>query len=197
MRQSIHKAAREVVQEHNPDMGAGRFAVLAAVTLLAACGGGGEDNADEPDCPTTTTAVQPSAMTTTIDPRCVQRATETSDEATGQVWKGTISTTESGPGMTGTTEGAFTATVGPDGVVSGSGGSHSEYSNAAPIDSHIAVSGKRDGDVFRLSLAHTPGTRVDVEPTVRGNVAEGSINLTGELGTYSRGTVRLECEDCG
>ena len=179
-------------------MGVGRFAVLVVVAFLSACSGGGEENANEPGCPTT--AAPQSTVTTMVDPRCVERATETGsdgEQAATQTWKGTINTTEGGPGMSGTTEGTFSVTVAPDGAVSGSGSSHSEYSNAAPIDSHIAVSGKRDGDVFRISLAHTPGTRVDVEATVRGNVAEGSINLTGEVGTYSHGSVRLECQDCG
>ena len=179
-------------------MGAWRLAVVVVVTFLTGCGGGAREGAAEPDCPSTT-GPRPTA-TTTVDPRCVERATETGsdgEQAATQTWKGTINTTEGGPGMSGTTEGTFSVTVAPDGAVSGSGSSHSEYSNAAPIDSHIAVSGKRDGDVFRISLAHTPGTRVDVEATVRGNVAEGSINLTGEVGTYSHGGVRLKCQDCG
>jgi hypothetical protein len=70
-------------------MGARRFAVLVVVTLLAGCGAAHKDAA-EPTCPTTT-AQQPAAtVTTTVDPSCVVRATETSDEVTGQVWKGTI-----------------------------------------------------------------------------------------------------------
>jgi hypothetical protein len=86
MRQSIHKATWEVAEEHNPDMGAWRVAGFAVVAFLSACGGGRDENADKPDCPTTT-AAQP---TSTTDPRCVQIATETSDETAGQHWKGTI-----------------------------------------------------------------------------------------------------------
>ena len=45
--------------------------------------------------------------------------------------------------------------------------------------------------------AHDPGTRIDVVASIHGTTAEGPIDLTGEVGTYSRGTVRLECQDCG
>jgi hypothetical protein len=165
-------------------------------SVLAACSG--EDETDKADCPTSTPG-QPTA-TTTVDPRCVVRATETSptgDEAATQTWKGTINTTEGGPGMSGTTAGTFSVTVGPDGAVSGSGSSHSEYSNAAPIDSQITVTGKRVGDSFQLVIALNPGTRIDAVASIHGTTAEAPIDLTGEAGTYSRGAVRLECQDCG
>ena len=71
-------------------MGAWRLAVVVVVTFLTGCGGGAREGAAEPDCPSTT-GPRPTA-TTTVDPRCVERATETSgeDEATDQVWKGTV-----------------------------------------------------------------------------------------------------------
>ena len=174
-------------------------ALMLLVLLLAACGGS-EDKSGEPDCPTYTPGQPPPTVTTTVDPRCVGRATERTtptDDAAGLAWQGTIHTDEGGPGMTGTTDGTFSVNIAPDGALSGSGNSHSTYSNAPPIDSQIAVSGKREGNGFRLVLAFTPGTRINVDAPVDGNFAEGSINLTGDAGTYSRGHVRLECQDCG
>ncbi len=175
------------------------FVVLAVVTLLAACGGGGEENAAEPDCPTTTTAQQPAAETTTVDPRCVQRATETSEPqgAESQTWKGTLDTTEGGPGMRGETKGTFTVTVGPDGAVTGTGTSHSTYSNAPPIDSQLTVTGTRGDGGFHLTIAANPGTGIDVNASIAGNVAVGPISLTGAAGAFSLGQVRLECQNCG
>ena len=99
---------------------AGRLAVVGAIVVLSACGGGGEDKADEPDCPTTTGPL-PTA-TTTIDPRCVVRGTEKSGEATGQEWKGTIDGTgvnnpegATCPNPAVIFSGDFTMTVAPDG----------------------------------------------------------------------------------
>ena len=180
-------------------MGARLLAALVVVTLLAACGGGGEDKADEPDCPTTTTGQQPSAVTTTVDPRCVQRATETSEpkRAESQTWNGVLDTTEGGPGMRGETKGTFTVTVGPDGAVTGTGTSHSTYSTAPPIDSQLTVTGTRDNSGFHLTIAANPGTGIDVNASIAGNVAVGPISLTGEAGAFSLGQVRLECQNCG
>ncbi len=147
----------------------------------------------------TTTAQQPSATTTTVDPRCVQRATETSspDGVESQTWKGALDTTEGGPGMSGATDGTFTVTVGPDGAVAGTGNSHSTYSNAPSIDSQLTVSGTRDGSGFHLTIAANPGTGIEVNAPIEGTVAVGPINLTGAAGAYSRGQVRLECQNCG
>lgn len=175
-----------------------RVAVLAVVMLLAACGGD-KPAADEPTCPTYTPGQPAPTVTTTVDPRCVERATAlttTDTETAGQAWRGTLHTDEGGPGLSGTTDGTFSVIVAPEGALSGSGTSHSTYSNAPPIDSQIIVSGRRESDSFHLVLALNPGTRIEVQAPIDGNVAEGSINLTGEAGSYSRGTVRLECQDC-
>jgi hypothetical protein len=173
-----------------------RVAVLVVAMVLAACGGG-EEKADEPNCPSYTPGQQ--APTQTVDPRCVESATEIAserNEPVPQTWAGTLETTEGGPGMTGTTDGTFTALVSTDGAITGSGTSHSAYSNAPPIDSQISVTGNRDDNSFHLVLTLNPGTRLEVEAPINGNIAEGPINLTGEAGSYSRGHVRLECRDC-
>jgi hypothetical protein len=67
-----------------------RLAVVLVLMFAPACGRATENDAGEPDCPTTSTPG--SAATTTVDPRCVERATETNrgDDAAGQVWKGTV-----------------------------------------------------------------------------------------------------------
>lgn len=178
--------------------GARRWFILLTALLVAAGCGGGRDQASGPDCPTSTPGQPPA--TTTLDPRCVERATEREadgDQAAGRVWQGTITTAEGGPGFTGTTNGTFSVNVAPGGEVSGSGASHSTYSGAPPVDSRITVTGRRHDDSFRLTLSHDPGTRIDVTARITGMTAEGGIDLTGEMGTYSRGAVQLECQDCG
>ena len=177
--------------------GARRLCILLVVLFAAGGCGNGHDDAAQTDCPTPAPG-QPTASTT-ADPRCVVRATERDDvdsPTAGRTWKGVITTTEGGPGFTGTTNGTFSVNVAPDGAVTGSGASHSTYSGAPPIDSRITVTGRRDGDSFKLALAHDPGTRIEVVAPITGTTASGAIDLTGEMSTYSRGTVQLECQDC-
>jgi hypothetical protein len=171
-----------------------RVAALVVITLLLASACGGAD--DKPDdCPSTVEAGQQTS--TTDDPRCVETAKTSGDAAVGEAWDGSIATDEGGPGMTGSTTGTFSLTVGADGAVTGSGTSHSTYSNSPDVHSQITVTGKREANTFHLTLRHTPGIPIEVVAPIRGTVAEGPIDLTGELGTYSRGQVRLECQDCG
>jgi hypothetical protein len=179
-------------------MGGARRLCILLVVLFAAGGCGiGHDDAAQTNCPSPTPG-QPTSSTP-VDPRCVVRATEREDvdsPMAGRAWKGVITTTEGGPGFSGTTHGTFSVSVALDGAVTGSGTSHSTYSGAAPIDSRITVTGRRDGGSFTLALAHDPGTRIEVVAPITGKTASGAIDLTGEMGTYSRGTVQLECEDC-
>jgi hypothetical protein len=174
-----------------------RAAVLIAVVLLGvACGGDDASDRREPDC--TTTSGEP---TSTLDPSCVvpagETTTSTTDDAGGQRWSGTLATDEGGPGLEGGTEGTFELTVASDGTVTGAGSSRSSYSNAPPIDSVITVTGQREGDSFHLTLALDPGTAIDVEAEIEGDVAEGGFELAGAAGAFSTGTVHLECQDCG
>lgn len=70
-----------------------RFAALLPLLFAGACGGGPANEADEPDCPTHTPGAPLPTATTTVDPRCVERATErggNDDQAAQQVWKGTV-----------------------------------------------------------------------------------------------------------
>ena len=174
-----------------------RLAVVLVLAVLGtACGDGGDSPSSEPACGTTTSGGQ---ATSTIDPRCVTPAegnTSTSDEQ-GRRWTGSLDTTEGGPGLEGGTNGRFTLTVGPDGTLTGSGTSHSTYTNSPPIDSRITVGGRRDGDTFHLTLALDPGTQITVDAPIRDGVATGEFELSGAAGAFSTGSVRLECQDCG
>lgn len=76
-----------------------------ALALVGACGDkGGDEEADKPDCPSTT-AAEPTG-TTTVDPRCVFSAEEATTSAEDgdqagepQLWVGTISGESSFPGV--------------------------------------------------------------------------------------------------
>jgi hypothetical protein len=174
-------------------------AVLLVVVLLAGCGGRDKDDASKPDCPTTTTSQQPGVMTTTVDPRCVQRGTETSDEATGQVWKGTIDGTGDNipdapkcPNPASVYTGDFSMTVAPDGNATLTG--HLVTASCGTsIDTPFNRSGKKTGS--RISFPPNEAFPWPLDIEISGGTAVGSNHESVPTFDWTM-TYRANCQNC-
>jgi hypothetical protein len=176
------------------------LAVLPVVALLAGCGGRDKDDADKPDCPTTTTSQQPGAPTTTVDPRCVQRATETSgDKATSQEWKGTIDGTGVNipdapkcPNPASVYRGDFTMTVLPDGKATLIG--HMVTTSCGEsIDTPFNRSGVKSGS--RISFPPIEAFPWPLDLEISGGMAVGSNHLSIPTFDWTM-TYRANCQNC-
>lgn len=186
-----------------------------ALALVGACGDkGGDEEADKPDCPSTT-AAEPTG-TTTVDPRCVISAEEATTSAEDgdqagepQLWVGTISGESSFPGVNcfdgGTINGSVTVNVTENRTLSGTLGEVVRVSDGACAGgvpyttrdpSRPIVGGTKTRDEFQLTLYQgvTAILKIDGHRAA-GTVSGGYEGATvGDLG--SRQEVTLECQNC-
>ena len=193
-----------------------RVALFAtALALVGACGEKGSDEeADKPDCPSTT-VVEPTG-TNTVDPRCVIGAEEATTSAEDgdqagkpQLWVGTISGESSFPGANcfdgGTINGSVTVNVTENGMLSGTLGEVVRVSDGGCVGgvpythrdpSRPIVGGTKTRDEFQLTLYQG----VTAILAIDGNRAAGTVSggyegaTVGDIG--SRQEVTLECQNC-
>jgi hypothetical protein len=186
-----------------------------ALALVGACGDkGSKEEADKPDCPSTTVA-EPTG-TSTVDPRCVisaEEATTSAEEGDQagkpQLWVGTISGESSFPGVNcfdgGTINGSVTVNVTESGALSGTlgevvrvsdGGCVGGVSYTSRDPSRPILGGTKTRDEIQLTFYQG----VTAILAIDGNRATGTVSggyegaTVGDLG--SRQEVILECQNC-
>ena len=183
-----------------------RMPMFIAVAIVVAACGGGQDEASETDCPTTTPGQQPTA-TTAVDPRCVERATETSpgttdDELDGQTWKGTVHGTFQFPNCSaGTVSGDVTIAVGEGGSLSGNVDTTVSPTTCGGVQvgeqrvSVIVVGGSKSEQALHIQF--NDGSVADL--AINGNQATGALTQPGPNAEFvylgnanGRTDVRLE-----
>ncbi|MDN4519190.1 MULTISPECIES: hypothetical protein [Mycolicibacterium] len=174
----------------------GRGIVLVALLVAAGCGGGNDEAADEPDCPSVTSL--PPGTTPTTDPRCVERATEreTSGPATAaqeqrSTWTGSFHLESTGHDCTSSYDGDARVEVEPGGAANGFVSADGSYSCAgAPTitETHSApLKGMFTGDAFRLTAQGELGLATtcflsEVTVPVEGDFASTAYTYTAPSG---------------
>ena len=178
---------------------AGMLFLLLLTLLLTACRGASKEESDKPDCPSTPPGAASATVTTSVDPRCVQRATETSHGAADQMWKGTIGgsgvnipESPSCPNPATVYSGDFTMTVTPDGNATLTG--HMVTTSCGQsIDTPFNRSGRKTGSRISFPPIETFPWQLDLE--ISGGSAAGSNQESIPTHRWTM-TYRATCQNC-
>ncbi|XTP35150.1 hypothetical protein ACORG1_02475 [Mycobacterium sp. TJFP1] len=189
----------------------GRGIVLVALLVAAGCGGGNDEPADEPDCPSVTSL--PPGTTPTTDPRCVERATEreTSGPATAaqeqrSTWTGSFHLESTGHDCTSSYDGDARVEVEPGGAANGSVSADGSYScTGAPTITETNSAPPKEmftGDAFRLTAQGELGLATtcflsEVTVPVEGDFASTAYTYTAPSGDVYNCRITLDRAPAG
>lgn len=129
----------------------------------------------------------------TVDQTLVDRLAkliEDSGTKLPECWKGTWREENEA----GRSDGNFTLTVAPDGVVRGEGTGTQVVTAGGKANYSVTISGTRDEDAFHLTFSGEAGS-LGVVATIRGDTANGPWR-TGVAQSVYGGTITLECATC-
>jgi hypothetical protein len=177
--------------------------LVAFAFALGSCGGGGDKQRKEPECPSTTTAQQTS--TTTADPRCLQGAPapslSTTSQAEGELWKGPVTGHGTYPGCSPAepaVAGEVELSVDVNGAVTG----HATEDIASyecggvaadPPPNTWRITGTKTSDAFELSVEGR-SVRMDIN---NGQRASAQVDTFGSGGYGATVVYSVECISCG